>query len=121
MRACPWKNFANATGNGTFVPLGSEDSGILWFFTPASFELMIKIVDGCSLNNRYWVFLAALTNVEFPVTVYATWTDTTKPYDTWPMSVVSARTESDRMPRTRSLPKDPISYFEKRSRSLPSR
>lgn len=76
-----WKNFANATGNGTFVPLGSEDSGILWFFTPGSFELMIKIVDGCSLNNRYWVFLAALTNVEFHVTVYDTWTDTPKQYD----------------------------------------
>ena len=57
------------------------DSGIVWFFTPASFELMIKIVDGCSLNNRYWVFLAALTNVEFHVTVYDTWTETTKLYD----------------------------------------
>ena len=30
---------------------------------------MLKIVDGCSLNNRYWVFLAALTNVEFHITV----------------------------------------------------
>ena len=76
-----WKNFENVTGNGTFVPLGSEDSGIVWFFTPAAFELMIKIVDGCSLNNRYWVFLAALTNVEFHVTVYDTWTETTKLYD----------------------------------------
>jgi hypothetical protein len=76
-----WKNFENATGNGTFVPLGSEDSGILWFFTPAAFELMIKIVDGCSLNNRYWVFLAALTNVEFHVTVLDTWTQTSKQYD----------------------------------------
>ena len=37
--------------------------------------------DGCSLNNRYWVFLAALTNVEFHVTVYDTWTETTKLYD----------------------------------------
>ena len=76
-----WKNFENVTGNGTFVPLASEDSGIIWFFTPAAFELMIKIVDGCSLNNRYWVFLAALTNVEFHVTVYDTWTETTRLYD----------------------------------------
>jgi hypothetical protein len=76
-----WRNFENVTGNGTFVPLGSEDSGILWFFSPAAFELMIKIVDGCSFNNRYWVFLAALTNVEFHVTVFDTWTQTTKLYD----------------------------------------
>jgi hypothetical protein len=76
-----WKNFQNVTGDATFVPLGSEDSGILWFFTPSSFELMIKIVDGCSLNNRYWVFLAALTNVEYHVTVFDTWTQTSKSYD----------------------------------------
>lgn len=76
-----WTNFQGASGNGTFVPLGSEDSGILWFFTPSSFEVMIKIIDGCSLNNRYWVFFAALTNVEFHITVYDTWTDTTKRYD----------------------------------------
>lgn len=76
-----WKNFENVTGDAYFVPLASEDSGILWFFTPAAFELMIKVVDGCSLNNRYWVFLAALTNVEFHVTVYDTWTETTKVYD----------------------------------------
>ncbi|MEO8276095.1 MAG: hypothetical protein ABI639_07730 [Thermoanaerobaculia bacterium] len=76
-----WRNFANVTGSGTFVPLGSEDSGVVWFFNPANFELMIKIIDGCSLNNRYWVFFAALTNVEFHVTVYDTWTDTTKVYD----------------------------------------
>ena len=60
---------SNVSGVGTFVPLGSEDSGILWFFSPSNFEVMIKIVDGCSLNNRYWVFFAALTNVEFHVTV----------------------------------------------------
>ncbi len=76
-----WKNFQGVTGNGTFVPLGSEESGVIWFFDPAIFEVMIKIVDGCSFNNRYWVFFAALTNVEFHITVLDTWTDTQKPYD----------------------------------------
>lgn len=76
-----WKNFQDVTGVGTFVPLGSEDSGILWFFTPSNFEVMIKVVDGCSLNNRYWIFFAALTNVEFHITVVDTWTETTKQYD----------------------------------------
>ena len=76
-----WKDFQQVTGNGTFVPLGSEDSGVIWFFNPAIFEVMIKIVDGCTSNNRYWVFFAALTNVEFHITVLDTWTDTSKPYD----------------------------------------
>lgn len=76
-----WKDFLNVTGDGTFVPLGSEESGVIWFFNPAIFEVMIKIVDGCSLNNRYWVFFAALTNVEFHITVLDTWTSTSKQYD----------------------------------------
>ena len=31
-----------------------------------------RIVDGCSLNNRYWVFYAATTNVDFTLTVVDT-------------------------------------------------
>ncbi len=76
-----WRNFQGVTGAGTFVPLGSEDSGVIWFFVPSTFEVMIKVVDGCSLNNRYWIFFAALTNVEFHITVLDTWTGTTKLYD----------------------------------------
>ncbi|MFN7942936.1 MAG: hypothetical protein U0X73_15205 [Thermoanaerobaculia bacterium] len=76
-----WKDFQGHTGNGTFVPLGSEDSGILWFFSPSNFEVMIKILNGCDLNNRYWVFYAALTTVEFHLTVYDTFAEVTKTYD----------------------------------------
>ena len=75
-----WKNFAQQTGNGTFVPLGSAETGVIWFFTPANFEIMLKIIDGCFENNRYWVFFAALTNVEYQVTVRDTWANVEKTY-----------------------------------------
>ena len=42
---------------------------------------MIKVVDGCGFNNRYWVFFAALTNVEFHITVRDTWQNFEKAYD----------------------------------------
>lgn len=76
-----WRDFQGQTGSGTFVPLGSDETGILWFFTPSNFELMIKVINGCGFNNRYWVFYAALTNVEFHVTVLDTWTGVSKTYD----------------------------------------
>jgi hypothetical protein len=76
-----WRNFQGQTGHATFVPLGSEETGVLWFFNPANFEVMIKVVDGCGLNNRYWVFFAALTNVEFHITVRDTWQNVEKTYD----------------------------------------
>lgn len=76
-----WRNFAGQTGNGVFVPLGSEETGVIWFFAPSNFEVMLKIIDACSLNNRYWVFFAALTNVEFHITVRDTWAGLEKTYD----------------------------------------
>jgi hypothetical protein len=75
-----WRDFQGQTGVGRFVPLGSEDSGVLWFFSPSNFEVMIKVLDACSFNNRYWVFYSAVTSVEFTITVYDTFTQTTKTY-----------------------------------------
>lgn len=50
---------------GKTAPLASTDSAIFYFFQPANFELLVKIVNGCGLNNRFWVFYAATTNVDF--------------------------------------------------------
>lgn len=64
-----WENFANVTGDGYAVPLGSTDSALFWFFEPANWELLVKVVDGCGANNRWWVFMAATTNVEFTLRI----------------------------------------------------
>ena len=58
----------------------TQDTGYFWFFSPTNLELTIKIVNGCSLNNRYWVFLSGMTNVEATVTVTDTAKGTTKTY-----------------------------------------
>ena len=63
------RNFALVPFVGKSVPLASNDSAVFYFFQPANFELLVKIVDGCSLNNRFWVFYAATTNVEFTLKV----------------------------------------------------
>ena len=75
-----WRDFQSHTGSAKFVPLGSSDSGVLWFFSPSNFEVMIKVLDACDFNNRFWVFFAAVTSVEFEITVTDTFTDTTKRY-----------------------------------------
>lgn len=58
-----WRDFAGHTGVGTVVPGASADSGIFWFFAPNAWEVLAKTVNGCGLNNRYWAFGAATTNV----------------------------------------------------------
>lgn len=65
-----WRDFASNTGSATFVPMGSGDSGVMWFFAPTNFEVLIKVLDGCGLNSRYWVFFAATTSVEFEINIY---------------------------------------------------
>ena len=57
-----------ATGAGQAFPLTS-DSGYFWFFDDANVELVIKVIDGCGFNDRYWVFAGGLTNVETHLTV----------------------------------------------------
>lgn len=92
-------DFASAPFIGRTVPLASTDSAIFWFFEPANFELLLKMVDACSFNNRFWVFYAATTNVYFRVTVYDNDTGQTRTY-TNPLgtSLFTAVTDSDAFP-----------------------
>ena len=62
-----------AVGDGTPVPLTS-DTGYLWFFQSSNVEIVVKVLNGCGINNRYWVFAGGLTdvNVDLIVTDYAT-------------------------------------------------
>ena len=64
------------SGSGNAIALSSlgvTEGGLFWFFGATNPEMLIKVIDGCSLNSNYWVFFAATTNVGFTVTV----TDTT--------------------------------------------
>lgn len=58
-------DFASNAFVGRTAPLASTDSAIFYFFQPANFELLVKVVNGCGLNARFWVFYAATTNVDF--------------------------------------------------------
>jgi hypothetical protein len=47
----------------------SNDSGLFYFNNPNNWESLVKVVNACSLNNRFWVFNSATTNVDFVLTV----------------------------------------------------
>lgn len=55
-------------GPGLANPI-RDFSGAFSFFNPDNLEMLLKVIDGCALNNRFWVFYAATTNVEFVLTV----------------------------------------------------
>ncbi|HYK42545.1 MAG TPA: hypothetical protein VE007_09150, partial [Thermoanaerobaculia bacterium] len=69
----------SSSGAGQTVPLTS-DSGAFWFFTPGNLELIVKVVDGRSVNGHFWVFYGALSDVEYTITVTDTQTGTSRTY-----------------------------------------
>jgi len=74
-----WKTPDGKSGHGTAVPL-TEDSGAFWFFNASNLELIVKVLDACGLNDRYWVFAGGLTNVEVTLTVTDTYSGQVKIY-----------------------------------------
>lgn len=64
-----WRDFQGQEGSATRVGVLGEDSALLWFFAPSNWEMLVKVLDGCSVNGRYWVFAAASTNVEYTLRV----------------------------------------------------
>jgi hypothetical protein len=67
------------SGDATGVAL-TPDSGYFWFFDPANIEVVVKVLQACSLGGHYWVFAAGLTNVEVILTVVDTETGARKEY-----------------------------------------
>lgn len=62
------------TGMAKRVPFGSADSGLFWFFNASNWEMLVKIIDGCGLNQNFWVYAAATTDVEYTLRVRDTQT-----------------------------------------------
>jgi uncharacterized metal-binding protein len=75
-----WRNHEGERGRGQVVPFGSADSGLLWFFDEDNWEMLVKVLDGCALNGRYWVFSAATTDVEYTLRITDTETGDVREY-----------------------------------------
>jgi hypothetical protein len=60
--------------------LGVRRGGLFWFFTADNPEVLVKVLNGCTTNNRFWVFLTAGTDVGYTVTVTDTTTGVEKVY-----------------------------------------
>jgi len=67
-------------GVGTVVPGSNSTSGLFWFFGADNWELLVKVLDGCPLNNYKWVFAAATTNVHYQLAVTDVRAGVTKRY-----------------------------------------
>ncbi len=74
-----WRDFQGNTGNGHAVAL-TADTGYFWFFSSTNLEVVLKVLDGRTLNDHFWVYFGALSNVEYTLTVTDTVTGATRRY-----------------------------------------
>jgi hypothetical protein len=74
-----WKTGGGDSGKGQAIKY-TPDSGLFWFFGADNIEMIVKVLNACSLNNNYWIFAAATTDVEYTLKVTDTKTGQSKTY-----------------------------------------
>jgi hypothetical protein len=74
-----WFTRDGRSGAGQVVVL-TEDTGAFWFFSLSNVEMVIKVLNGCDFNSRYWTFAGGLTDVNVIMTVTDTQTGSVKTY-----------------------------------------
>jgi hypothetical protein len=74
-----WRDFRGRTGFGMSKPL-TTDTGAFWFFNTANTELIVKVLDGRAVNDHFWVFYGALSNVEYTLRVTDTLSGAVRTY-----------------------------------------
>ena len=75
-----WRTPSGTTGNGNAFRL-TADTGYFWFFDQNNVEMVVKVLNACSFNSRYWVFAGGLTNVQVTMTVTDTNNNSVKIYN----------------------------------------
>ncbi len=90
-----WHSFDDTVGSGKAVPVGADDSGLLWFFESDNWEMLVKVLDGCGFNDRFWVFAAATTTVEYTLRVTDTALGTIREYFNPLGNAAAAITDTD--------------------------
>jgi hypothetical protein len=75
-----WRDEYGDTWPALAVPQGSDNAQIFAFFDVYNWEIIVKVLDGCGINDRFWVYAAASTDVGFDIRVTDTFTGERKVY-----------------------------------------
>ncbi|HEX2123850.1 MAG TPA: LamG domain-containing protein [Thermoanaerobaculia bacterium] len=83
------------TGDAGVVSFSTPESGIFWFFGANNWEMMTKVLNGCGINSRHWVFTSAVTDQHFELVVTDTSTGRVKRYFNYAGAPAPAITDID--------------------------
>ncbi len=92
---------AGASGTAEATPLtslGVTSGGVLSFFDATNPEVLVKVLDGCGFNDRFWVFYAATTTVGFRLQVTDTVAGISRIYTNSDQNTAATVTDIDAFP-----------------------
>ncbi|HVS64937.1 MAG TPA: hypothetical protein VMT85_15700 [Thermoanaerobaculia bacterium] len=75
-----WRDAQGNQGAGQAVEL-TPDTGYFWIFDAANVEVVVKLLNACGFNDRYWAFIAGLTDVEIDLIVEDTQESVVRMYE----------------------------------------
>ena len=73
--------YSDGVGSGQGRVESTSDDTVILSFPFNDGELTVKVLNRCDLNNHFWVFYGATTNVEYTLRVTDTRTNQTRSYD----------------------------------------
>ncbi len=65
---CWWHADAEGVASGEKL---DGSSGVFWFFDRTNPEVLVKVLDGCSLNGHWWLYASGATDLGYQVEVTA--------------------------------------------------
>ena len=77
-----------ATANSVAL---TDDTGYFWFFADTNVEIVVKVLDGCPINQNFWVFAGGLTDVAVTIRVVDTETGAVRLYRSEPGPLLPAQ------------------------------
>ena len=88
-----WRTADGGSGSASVVHSGTNDSGLFTFFNRDNWEVLIKVLDGCSVNGHIWVYGASTTDLGYSIRVTDTVTGALQEYRNEPGLPASAITD----------------------------
>ncbi|MYF97481.1 MAG: PKD domain-containing protein, partial [Holophagales bacterium] len=93
-----WWTAGSEGGKARVVHAGTNDSGLFWFLDPDNWEVLIKVLDACALNENVWVFSASTTDLGYSIRVTDTVTGVVREYRNEPGLPAPATTDGKAFP-----------------------
>lgn len=93
-----WWTSDSASGRGSVVHEGTNESGLFRFFSRENWEVLVKVLDGCAINERIWVLGASTTDLGYRILVSDTVTRESRAYANEPGRPAPAIMDTEAFP-----------------------